>query len=86
MCLAIVVGGRLDARRLIAVLTRPIQVHGAPVSLCSDNGPEFVATAIKGWLAIRNIGPAYIEPGTPGRTGAAESFIGKFHDQSLNME
>jgi putative transposase len=86
MCLAIEVGGRLDARRVIAVLTHLIQAHGAPVYLRSDNGPEFVASAIKTWLSISNIGPAYIEPGKPWQNGAAESFIGKFRDECLNME
>jgi putative transposase len=86
MCLAIEVGGRLDARRVIAVLTRLIQAHGAPVYLRSDNGPGFAANAIKAWLSISPIGPASIEPGKPWQNGAAESFIGKFRDECLNME
>jgi putative transposase len=59
MCLAIEVGGRLDARWVIAVLTHLIQAHGAPVYLRRDNGPEFVANAIKTWLSITNIIPAH---------------------------
>jgi putative transposase len=86
MCLAIEVGGRLDARQVLAVLSRLIGAHGAPGYLRSDNGPEFVANAIKAWLSISNIGPAYIEPGKPWQNGAAESFIGKCRDECLNME
>jgi putative transposase len=85
-CFAIEVGGRLDARQVLAVLTRLIGAHGAPGYLRSDNGPELVAKAIKAWLAISNIGPADIEPGKPWQTGAAESFIGKFRDEGLNMD
>jgi putative transposase len=73
-------------QRVVAVLTHLIQAHGAPVYLRSDNGPEFVASAIKTWLSISNIDPAYIEPGKPWQNGAAESFIGKFRDECLNME
>jgi putative transposase len=71
---------------VLAVLTRLVGVHGAPGSLRRDHGPEFVANASKAWLSISHIGPAYIEPGTPWQNGAAESFIGKFRDECLNME
>jgi putative transposase len=86
MCLAIEGGGRLDARQVLAVLPRLIGAHGAPGYLRSDNRPDFVANAIKAWLSISHIGPAYIEPGKPWQNGAAESFIGKFRDECLNME
>lgn len=35
------------------VLNRLISVHGAPRFLPSDNGPEFVAAAIRCWLELR---------------------------------
>jgi hypothetical protein len=34
----------------------------------SDNGPEFVAYAVPGWLREEKIETAYIEPGKLGRT------------------
>lgn len=40
------------------VLTRLISTHGAPTFLRSDNGPEFVSSAILGWLAEARIDTA----------------------------
>jgi putative transposase len=45
-CLAIDVAGSLRSQRVIDVLARLITVHGAPKYLRSDNGPEFVSSAI----------------------------------------
>lgn len=86
LCLAIEVDGRIDSGRVIAVLRRLIQTYGVPCYLRSDNGPEFVASAIKAWLTTNGIGTAYIEPGKPWQNGAIESFIGKFRDECLNGE
>jgi putative transposase len=86
MCLAIEVGGRVDASQVIKVLKGLICAYGMPRYLRSDNGPEFAARAIQSWLATSGIGTVYIEPGKPWQNGAAESFIGKFRDECLNME
>ena len=45
-CLAIDVAGGIRSGRVIEVLTQLVGIHGAPRYLRSDNGPEFVATAI----------------------------------------
>jgi putative transposase len=86
MCLAIEVGGRVTASRVIEVLKGLISAHGGPRDIRSDNGPEFVAQAIKSWLAASGISTAYIEAGKPWQNGAVESFIGKFRDECLNVE
>jgi putative transposase len=86
MCFAIEVGGRVEARQVIAVLKGLIPVYGKPQYIRSDHGPEFIAKAIQSWLAISGIGTAYIEPGKPWQNGAAESFIGKFRDECLPVE
>ncbi|MBB3120047.1 transposase InsO family protein [Massilia violacea] len=52
----------------------------------SDNGPEFAATAVMKWLRDRNVGPAYITPGSPWQNGFVESFNGKLRDECLNRE
>ncbi len=86
MCLAIEVGSRVASGQVIEALTRLIRAHGAPCYIRSDNGPEFVAQAVKTWLSANGISTAFIEPGKPWQNGAAESFIGKFRDECLNME
>ena len=60
--------------------------HGAPEHIRSDNGPEFVAAAVRGWLAGLNVKTLYIEPGSPWENGYCESFDGKPRDECLNRE
>jgi putative transposase len=45
-CLAIEVAGSLRSRRVIDTLSRLVSLHGAPLFMRSDNGPEFVSRAI----------------------------------------
>ena len=61
-------------------------MHGHPAYLRSDNGPEFVATAIQEWLAKQHIQTAYIEPGKPWQNGINENFNGRLRDECLNLE
>ncbi len=85
-CLAVEVEGRMTAPRVILVLQRLIQQYGPPAFIRSDNGPEFVAKAVKMWLAHRGIQTAYIEAGKPWQNGTNESFNGKLRDECLNLE
>jgi putative transposase len=85
-CLAIDVGGSIRSGRVIEVLARLVSHHGAPQYLRSDNGPEFVATAVLRWLQTAAIETAFIDPGKPWQNGTDESFNGKFRDECLNLE
>ena len=84
--LAIEVAGSIRSRRVLEVLAKLVSVRGAPRYLRSDNGPEFVATAVLRWLTESGIDTAYIAPGKPWQNGVDESFNGKFRDECLNME
>jgi len=85
-CLAVHVDGRIRSQRVIDELTRLVSIHGAPRSLRSDNGPEFVSRAILRWLASQQINTVLIDPGKPWQNGFDESFNGKFRDECLNLE
>lgn len=85
-CLAIEVATGLPAGRVIRVLDRLFAVHGPPQFLRSDNGPEFVAQAIQGWLALQQAATLYIDPGCPWQNGFGESFNGTLRDECLNMQ
>jgi len=85
-CLAIDVAGSIRSKRVIEVLGRLISIHGTPLYLRSDNGPEFVSRAILKWLADSGIATALIDPGKPWQNGTSESFNGKFRDECLNLE
>ena len=85
-CLAIEVAGSLRSTKVIERLTQLVSVHGAPRYLRSDNGPEFVSTAVMRWLLDAKIDAAHIAPGKPWQNGTDESFNGRFRDECLNME
>jgi len=85
-CLAIDVAGSIRSGRVIEVLTQLVSVHGALRYLRSDNGPEFVATAILRWLQTMQIETAFIDPGKPWQNGTDESFNGKFRNECLTVE
>ena len=80
------VAGSIRSRRVINVLARLVSLHGVPLFLRSDNGPEFVSHAILDWIATSGIGTALIDPGMPWQNGTNESFNGKFRDECLSLE
>jgi putative transposase len=83
-CLALEPATSIPATVVIGVLARLFAEHGAPRYLRSDNGPEFIAQELKGWLASHSAQTAYIEPGCPWQNGFRESFHGRFRDECLN--
>jgi putative transposase len=85
-CLAIEVATSIPATRVITVLARRVATHSAPDYLRSDNGPEFVAQALQGWLALQQAATLYIDPGCPWQNGFGESFNGTLRDECLNMQ
>ena len=83
-CLAIDVAGSIRSRRVVEVLSRLVSIHGAPLFMRSDNGPEFVSHAILAWISQAGIATALSDPGKPWQNGADESFNGKLRDECLN--
>jgi putative transposase len=49
-CLAIVVARKLKSDDVLHCLTDLFVAHGPPEHIRSDNGPEFVARNVRGWL------------------------------------
>ncbi|MGI8541364.1 MAG: integrase core domain-containing protein, partial [Rubrobacteraceae bacterium] len=60
--------------------------RGEPAFIRSDNGPEFIAGAIKRWLEISGVRTLYIEPGSPWENAYSETFISRFSDELLKRE
>jgi putative transposase len=83
---AIEVERSMPSARVIEVLKRVFAERGAPEYLRSDNGPEYIAQAVKDWLASRWTKPYYIDPGCPWQNPYGESFNDKLRTECLNME
>jgi transposase InsO family protein len=85
-CLTIRVARKLKAADVIDVLSDPFVLRGVPGRIRSDNGPEFVAQAVRDWIAAVGSKTAYIEPGSPWENGYVESFNARLRDELLNGE
>ena len=83
-CLAIRVKRKLNSVDVIDVLTDLFIMRGIPAYVRSDNGPEFVAEAVRKWIKAVGAKTAYIEPGSPWENGYCESFNARFRDELLN--
>jgi putative transposase len=85
-CLAIYPAWSIRANDVIEVVTDAMKNYGQPEHLRSDNGHEFIAYAIKDWLADLHVRTIYITYGSPWEQAHVESFHDKFRDECLNRE
>jgi putative transposase len=85
-CLALDTERSITAEDLIETLDRLFTKRGQPAYIRSDNGPEFIAEAIKHWLAASGVGTLYIEPGAPWENAYSETFMSRLRDELLNRE
>ena len=85
-CLTIDVARRLGSNDVLERLADLMVERGTPDYIRSDNGPEFTAHAVRGWLERVGVKTLFIEPGSPWENGYVESFNGKFRDELLNGE
>ena len=86
VCLAAHAAWSIRAVDVIAVVEAAMVAHGQPAHIRSDNGPEFIAYAIRDWLKARQVGTIYITPGSPWENAYIESFHDKLRDECLNRE
>lgn len=85
-CLALEVGRGMTAEQVVEVLAELFLLRGVPAHIRSDNGPEFIARAIRGWLDRTGVECLYIEPGSPWENGYVESFHSGLRDELLACE
>jgi transposase InsO family protein len=85
-CLALEVDRGMTAKAVQAVLAGVVRERGTPVHIRSDNGSEFIAEAIRTWMAAAGLETLYIAPGAPWENGYVESFNSKVRDELLNAE
>ena len=74
------------SQKVCAVLEKLMAKHGIPSAFRMDNGPEFIALALRGLCHRCGINAAYIDPGKPWQNGYAESFHSRLRDEYLDGE
>jgi transposase InsO family protein len=69
-----------DVRRIVA---RVIGRRGAPRRIRSDNGSEFICSALTDWLRVVGAEPIPVAAGSPWENGYIESFHSRLRDEFL---
>jgi putative transposase len=85
-CLSLEGERSIKAEDVITTLHRLVIERGEPDYIRSDNGPEFIAEALKQWLALSGVKTLYIEPGAPWENAYSETFISRLRDELLERE
>jgi putative transposase len=85
-CVALEVDRNMTADDVLNVLRDLFVIRGVPQHIRSDNGPEFIAHAIRRFLEQAGVEALYIEPGSPWENGYAESFHSRLRSELLNAE
>jgi transposase InsO family protein len=84
--LAIGVRRKLSSVDVIDGLTDLFILRGPPAFVRADNGPEFVAQAVRRPVAAVGAGTAFIEPGSAWKNGRIESFNARLRDELRDGE
>ena len=85
-CLTIEVERHLTAKDVVSTLEYLFEVRGEPEFIRSDNGPEFIAEAVRSWLGGRGAKTLYIAPGSPWENAYSETFNSRLRDELLDRE
>lgn len=64
-CLALPAERRLRSEDVLAALAELFVTPSPSAHIRSDNGPEFIANAVRQWLAKLGVKTLYITPGSP---------------------
>ena len=76
----------MNAKDVINTPTDLFILRGVPAFIRSDDGPEFIALAVRDWISAVGAKTGCIKPESPGENGCCESFNARFHDDILNGE
>lgn len=85
-CLALEAARSITSSDVIDVVMNLFCTRGVPGHIRSDNGPEFIAEALREWLGWTPAETLYVEPGSPWENGYAEAFHSRLRDEFLNVE
>jgi putative transposase len=84
--LTLKVNRSITSEDVLDMLAELFAMRGVPKHIRSDNGPEFIAQAIRQFLAAAEVQTLYVEPGSPWQNGYAESFNSRLRSELLDAE
>ena len=73
-CLCIHMDRSITSDVVIGLLAAIMIERGVPTHIRSDNGPEFIASAIRTWIESMGSNTLFIAPGQPWENAYIESF------------
>jgi putative transposase len=76
----------LSGARVARGLTAMHRINGKPGFFVSENGTEFISTAILKWATDTDAAWHYIDPGKPRHKDLISSFNSRLSDECLNEE
>lgn len=82
--LNITIAKSITSDRVIAELDFLIDWRGKPVRIRVDNGPEFIAEALRSWCQKQEIELVFIQKGKPSQNGFIERFNRTFREDILD--
>lgn len=85
-CLRLEVERTMEAADVVDVLDALTAERGAPEFIRSDNGPEFIAQAVRDFLKKRGGETAFVAPGSPWENAYSETFNSRLGDELLKRE
>lgn len=85
-CLCLHAERSQTGKKVAEQLDQIVAVRGAPETITSDNGSEFVGKAMEAWSYQTGVKLDFIRPGKPVENGFCESFNGRLRDECLNLE
>ena len=74
----------ISSKRVIRVLDQLLLHRNKPEHIRVDNGPEFIADALKAWAEKKKIELAFIDPGKPTQNCFVERLNGTLRTEVLN--
>jgi putative transposase len=83
-CLAIHVGQSLKGDDVVKVVEAVAEQRGAPKTVKTDNGSEFISRAMDKWAYERGVEIDFSRPGKPTDNATIESFNGRLRQECLN--
>jgi putative transposase len=82
--LAIEISTSLPSRRVVQLLEELVALHGVPTMLRCDNGPEFIAVALRDWCEAHAVHLHHIAPGKPNQNAFIERFNRTYRTEVLD--